>query len=133
MKEFIPWPEEFAKEYRAKGYWLDKTISEVLEDCFSRYAAKTALITDDKRTFTYSELEKLVLRMALHLNDLGLKLYDRVVLQIPNTPEIVITYLAILKAGGIPIMALPAHRQAEIGYFTKFSSATALAIPSASP
>jgi 2,3-dihydroxybenzoate-AMP ligase len=132
MKDFIPWPEEFAKEYRAKGYWLDKTISEALEECFSRYAPKTALITDDKRTFTYSELEKLVLRMALHLNDLGLKLYDRVVLQIPNTPEIVITYLAILKAGGIPIMALPAHREAEIGYFTKFSSATALAIPSAS-
>jgi 2,3-dihydroxybenzoate-AMP ligase len=131
MDGFTDWPEEFAKKYRKEGYWLDKTITEVMDDCFKRYATRTALITGEGREFTYAELGKLVTRLALHLNALGLNLYDRVVLQIPNIAEVVITYLATLKAGGIPIMALPAHREAEIGYFTKFSEARALAIPAA--
>ncbi|MEE9610273.1 MAG: AMP-binding protein, partial [Desulfatiglandales bacterium] len=88
------------------------------------------LISDGGTEFTYSELGNLVTRLALHLNSLGLRLYDRVVLQIPNVPEAVITYVAILKAGGIPIMALPAHREAEIGYFAKFSEASGIAITS---
>lgn len=132
MEGFIPWPDEYGIKYREAGYWLDKTISEVMDESFRRYATRKALISDEGKEFTYAEVENLVTRLALHLNASGLKLYDRVVLQIPNVPEVVITYLAILKAGGIPIMALPAHREAEIGYFTKFSEAKGLAITSKS-
>jgi 2,3-dihydroxybenzoate-AMP ligase len=132
MEGFIPWPDEYGKKYREAGYWLDKTISEVMDESFKRYASRKALISDEGREFSYDDLEKLVTRLALHLNASGLKLYDRVVLQIPNVPEVVITYLAILKAGGIPIMALPAHREAEIGYFAEFSEAKGLAITSKS-
>jgi 2,3-dihydroxybenzoate-AMP ligase len=132
MEGFIPWPDEYGKKYREAGYWLDKTISEVMDESFKRYASCKALISDEGREFSYDDLEKLVTRLALHLNASGLKLYDRVVLQIPNVPEVVITYLAILKAGGIPIMALPAHREAEIGYFAEFSEAKGLAITSKS-
>jgi len=128
MEGFIPWPQEFADKYKAAGYWLDRTISDVLDEKFTQYASRTALITDDGRQFTYDRLGKLVDRLALHLNRLGLKLYDRLILQIPNVAEVVITYLATLKAGGIPIMALPAHREAEIGYFAKLSEARVLAI-----
>ena len=130
MEGFIPWPDKFGTKYREEGYWLDKTISEVMDENFKRYAPSKALICDDGREFTYSELGILITRLALHLNALGLKLYDRVVLQIPNVAEVVITYFAILKAGGIPIMALPAHREAEIGYFAEFSEAKGLAVAS---
>jgi 2,3-dihydroxybenzoate-AMP ligase len=130
MEGFTPWPDKFARKYREEGYWLDKTISEVMDESFRQYSTRTALISDRGTEFTYSELGNLVTRLALHLNALGLRLYDRVVLQIPNVPEAVITYLAILKAGGIPIMALPAHREAEIGYFAKFSEASGIAITS---
>ena len=128
MEGYTPWPEEFSRMYRQKGYWLDKTISEVMDESLARYGDRPALIFEDGRRFTYAEMGRLVTRLALHLNALGLKLYDRVILQIPNVPEVVITYLAILKAGGIPIMALPAHREAEIGYFAKFSGARWLAV-----
>ncbi|MDP6179101.1 MAG: AMP-binding protein [Desulfatiglandales bacterium] len=131
MEGFSPWPEVFAKKYREEGYWIDKTIMEILEESFERYAKRTALVGDDGREFTYRELANLSTRLALHLNALGLKLYDRVLLQIHNVPEVVITYLAILKAGGIPIMALAAHRDAEIGYFAELSEGISLAIPSA--
>lgn len=126
---FTQYPEEFSRSYREKGFWKDKTISQVLDERFIRYAENTILIADDGSRYTYQDFDTLVTRLALHLNVLGLKLYDRVVLQLPNDPQVLITYLAILKAGGIPIMALPPHQEAEIGYFAEFTSATALAIP----
>lgn len=131
MEGFVPWPSEFAQRYRQEGYWLDKTISEVMDDCFERFANNTLLISaKDGRTYSYREFGKLVTRLALHLNRLGLKLYDRVILQIPNQPEVLLTYFAIIKAGGIPIMALPPHQEAEIGYFARHAEAKGMAISS---
>lgn len=130
MEGFTPWPQEFADQYRKSGYWLDKTISEVMDDAFAKYSARTALIIPQGRQYTYRELGDLVTRLALHMMDFGIKQYDRVVLQMPNIPEVVITYLATLKAGAIPIMALFAHREAEIRFFAQLSEARALAIAS---
>ena len=131
MEGFVPWPTEFAQRYRQEGYWRDKTITEIMDESFERFASKPLLISAQSgRTYTYQEFGHLVNRLALHLKALGLKLYDRVILQIPNQPEVLLTYLAILKAGGIPIMALPPHQEAEIGYFAKLAEAKCLAISS---
>ena len=128
MEGFTPWPKEFADNYRATGYWLDRTISEVMDDRFDKFGPRVALITSGGREFTYEDLGRLVTRLALHLVNLGLRPYDRLILQMPNIAEVVITYLATLKAGGIPIMALFAYREAEINYFAELSQARAIAI-----
>ena len=127
---FIPWPEDFAQRYRDAGYWQDKTISEQLEDRFELFASKTALISEDGTKFTYGELGRLSTRLALHLNQLGLKRYDRVLHQIPNNSLSVLTFLGTLKASAIPIMTLPPHRETEIVYFAQLSGASGYAIPS---
>ncbi len=131
MEGFTPWPEEFAQRYRQAGFWIDRTISEVMDESFAKYAPRTALITSGGREFTYGELGNLVSRLALHLLNLGLRKYDRLILQMPNIAEVVITYLATLKAGAIPIMALFAHREAEVSYFAELSQARAIAIGAA--
>ncbi|MDQ1238186.1 MAG: 2,3-dihydroxybenzoate---[aryl-carrier protein] ligase [Thermodesulfobacteriota bacterium] len=128
MEGFIAWPREFAQEYRKAGYWIDKTIPEVMEESFVKFGSRTALITSQGTEYTYEELGALSTRLALHLKNLGLSPSDRLVLQMPNIAEVVISYLATLKAGAIPIMALSAHREAEIGYFAELSEARALGI-----
>lgn len=128
MDGFTPWPPEFAERYRKAGYWIDRTIPEVMDESFTKYQSRTALIASKGRRYTYKELGDLVTRLALHFKAVGLKENDRLILQMPNIPEVVITYFATLKAGGIPIMALSAHREAEIGYFAELSEATAYAI-----
>ncbi len=128
MEGFTPWPKEFADKYREAGYWLDRTISEAMDESFAKHADRTALISSDGQRYSYRELGTLVTRLALHMKELGLKMYDRLVLQMPNQAEVVITYLATLKAGAIPIMALFAHREAEISYFARHSQARALAV-----
>lgn len=131
MDGHVSYPPEFADEYRKKGYWLDKTITEVMDESFERFASNPLLISAQSgRVFTYREFGALSTRLAVHLKALGLKLYDRVILQVPNQPEVLLAYLAVMKAGGIPIMALPPHQEAEIGYFARHSDAVGLVIPS---
>ena len=131
MEGFTPWPKDLAEKYRAAGYWIDRTISEVMAESFAKHAPRTALITSGGREFTYGQLGKLSTRLALHLVNLGLRPYDRLILQMPNIAEVVITYFAALKAGAIPIMALFAHREAEISFFAELSQARAIAIGTA--
>lgn len=131
MEGFTPWPMDLAEKYRAAGYWTDRTISEVMDESFAKFAHRTALVTSGGREFTYDELGKLSTRLAIHLVNLGLHTYDRLILQMPNIAEVVITYLGALKAGVIPIMALFAHREAEISFFAELSQARAIAIGTA--
>lgn len=126
---FVPYPEKIAEQYRQQGFWKDKTITAVLEECFDRFSGNTLLISDSGQRYSYHEFGMLVNRLALHFHMLGLKERDRVVLQLPNVPEVLMAYLAVIKAGGIPIMALPPHQEAEIGYFTRFARARAIVIP----
>lgn len=128
--DFVPWPEDFAKRYRDAGYWRDQTLSQLLGDRFELYASRTALISDEGSKYTYFDLDRLSTRLALHFHQLGLQRYDRVLNQTPNTPVGVLTFLATLKAGAIPIMSLLPHREAEIGHFAKQSEASAYAIAS---
>ena len=51
------------------------------------------------------------------------------VVQLPNCPEFVILYLALNYIGVIPVMALRAHRHAEIRHFLRSSGAVAYFIP----
>ncbi|GAB7025434.1 (2,3-dihydroxybenzoyl)adenylate synthase [Geotalea toluenoxydans] len=127
---FIDWPEDFAQRYRDAGYWRDQTIGEVLAESFGRFADRTALIAEDGTRYTYADLERLSTRLALHFNHLGLQPYDRVIHQIPNSPVSVLTFLGLLKAGAVPVMTLPPHREAEVGHFAKLSGARGYAIAS---
>jgi len=128
MEGFTPWPKEFEQRYREAGFWVDRTISEIMEESFAKYASRTALITSAGQRYTYRELGNLVTRLSLHLMNTGLRKEDRLVLQMPNIAEVVVTYLATLKAGAIPIMALFAYREAEISYFADLTQARALGI-----
>ena len=49
-------------------------------------------------------------------------------MQLPNVPEFIYLYYACAKVGVLPVMALPAHRYAEISYLAAFSEAAAYAI-----
>lgn len=127
---FVPFPPEYARRYRERGYWLDRPLAQELAQAFNRYAERTALI-DGARTFTYRELDQLSDNLALNLIDLGLKPLDRVIPTLPNVAEFVILYLALQKIGAIPIAALVTHRFAEINQFAQLSKAACCVYPEA--
>ncbi|HVP76484.1 MAG TPA: AMP-binding protein [Thermodesulfobacteriota bacterium] len=129
LEGFVPYPPSYIKKYKEKGYWVDKTLGEEFDEWVNRHRHRAALGYMG-RYVSYSEMAEKVNRLSLHLIDLGLRPYDRIILQLPNEPEFVYCYFAAVKIGVIPILALPAHRDAEISFFAQFTQARAHIIPS---
>jgi 2,3-dihydroxybenzoate-AMP ligase len=124
----VPFPPEFAKCYREKGYWRDQSLAEEFAPAFKRYAERIAVIDRDARV-TYSEVSDVSDRLALNLLEAGLAPLDRVVVQLPNVIEFVYLYFALQKIGCIPIAALFTHRFLEVSQFAKLSGAAACVTP----
>ena len=121
---FVGWPEAAAQRYRDAGLWENLTVSEMVARTARRQPGKLAVVYGQQR-MNYEELIAESRRLALGLLELGLKPNDRAVLQLPNVPEFVTTYLALNWIGVIPVMALRAHRHAEVRHFINASGASA--------
>src|SRR5439155_1251497 len=67
--------------------------------------------------------------LGARLGRLGLRPGMRIVVQLPNCWPFVVLTLACLRAGIVPVMALPAHRRHELAYLCEHSEARALAVP----
>ena len=128
LEGFVPFPPEFARRYRQRGYWQDRSLAQEFAQMFERYPDRVALI-DGPRTYTYADLDRLSDNLALHLLALGLKPLDRVVPTLPNVAEFVILYFALQKIGAIPIAALVTHRYLEISQFVRLAQARCCVYP----
>ena len=128
LEGFTPWPEEFARRYRERGYWEDITLAEVLQRSIDRHSAKEALVSGTRRV-SYRELGERIDRLAYGLARCGFGARERVVLQLHNVPEFVYAYFAMVKIGVIPVMALRAHRHTEVKHFIQRSGACGYLIP----
>ncbi|SFL91650.1 benzoate-CoA ligase family protein [Methylorubrum salsuginis] len=71
----------------------------------------------EHESLTYRQLFERVNRIAnVLVNRLGLRPGNRVLLRSGNTPMMVATYLAVLKAGGVVVATMPLLRAREIAY-----------------
>lgn len=125
---FVPWPGELVQRYRVAGHWAGISIGAMFDGSVRAYADRTALVASGQR-LTYAEVGVLTRRLACHLLRLGIKTYDRVILQLPNLVELVLAYFACQKVGAIPMTCLPAYRHAEVSRFAEFIEAVAYFIP----
>ncbi|MFE3198083.1 (2,3-dihydroxybenzoyl)adenylate synthase [Embleya sp. NPDC059237] len=125
------WPAEFAERYRAAGWWRGETFGGVLRDRTAAHPHRVAVV-DGERHWTYRDLDERADRVAAGLLALGVARGDRVVVQLPNVAEFFAVIFALFRIGALPVFALPAHRQTEIGHFCAFSEAVAYVIPDVS-
>jgi 2,3-dihydroxybenzoate-AMP ligase len=128
LEGVVPFPPEFARRYRDKGYWIDKSLAQEYRIAFDKYEKRVALLDRD-RSITYGELDRMSDNLALNLLEIGFHPLDRVVVQLPNVAEFVVLYLALQKISCIPIAALMPHRFAEISQFVELSGAAACVVP----
>jgi 2,3-dihydroxybenzoate-AMP ligase len=131
LEGFVPFPADYAKRYRERGYWQDRSLAQEFAAVFEKFATRTALI-DGERRYTYADIDAQSDNLALNLQALGLKPLDRVVPTLPNVAEFVILYFALQKLGCIPIAALVTHRFAEINQFVHLSQARCCVYPASS-
>ena len=123
-----PWPAELALSYRAKGYWGDVSIPRLFDEMAVEAPDRIVVIEGGART-TLAGLWNDSGHLAAHFHRIGLGKGDRVVFQLPSSTAFFSTFLALLRIGTIPVMALPPHRETELIHFARFSEATALFVP----
>ena len=94
------------------------TLHGLLEETSQRFPQNTAIVfpgaLGDSYRISYQRLNELVNRLANSLIKLGVKKGDRVALLMPNCPQFVISYYAILKLGGIVVATNPLYSPREI-------------------
>ena len=103
-------PPERVREYRAKGYWNDDMIDALLRERVRVHGDipaicdplnREALLDGPFRSLTWPQLDEEVSRLAQVLLDEGIGTGDVVGVQLPNTVEIAVAFLAIVRIGAI--------------------------------
>lgn len=122
--DYTPWPEQTAQRYRELGVWSGHTLSDALATSVTQHGPKIALI-DARQRLSYDELARRVAALARGFLSLELHSGDSVIVQLPNCTELLEVCFALWAIGVRPIMALPAHREREIGHFAEQTGAAA--------
>jgi non-ribosomal peptide synthetase component E (peptide arylation enzyme) len=108
--------------YVAGGALRHETLVDGLKEVVRHHPDNVALLGPTLR-ITYRELDVLSTLLAGAFIKQGLKPLDRVIYQLRDSEQLVISFFACLKAGLIPICTMAAHREREIGYLANHAEA----------
>jgi long-chain acyl-CoA synthetase len=88
-------------------------LHHLLDSAARRFPSRDAINYEGKR-ITYRQLEGKVNRFANSLRSLGLLPGDRVMLLLPNLPQLIIAFFGTLKAGGVAVFTQPTTDPEEL-------------------
>ncbi|WP_323799348.1 class I adenylate-forming enzyme family protein [Parasphingorhabdus sp.] len=127
------------EDYRAKGWWGTKTVDDMLQAAILAHPASIALVDPlnresldgvPPRSLSWTELGEEVEKTAAALLARGLQKDDRLVVQLPNTVDAVIIFLAAARIGLIISPVVMQYREHEISYIIeKIEPAAFVTIP----
>ena len=102
-------------------YLLDETAAKSPANSCTNFFGKR---------LTYQQIKELSDRLAAGIGSLGIRKGNRVVLLLPNSPQFLIAYYGLLKAGAVvvPLNPLSSERELEF-YFTDSGAETVITIP----
>jgi len=100
-----------------------KPVASILDETVRRFPDRPALDFLGRRT-SYGELGRMVDQAARGFQQLGVKKGIKVGLCLPNTPYFIISYYAVLKAGGTVVNFNPLYVEREIAHQIKDSGIT---------
>jgi cyclohexanecarboxylate-CoA ligase len=110
------------REFVARGWWREDTLPAWLATHAQRRARAQALAWQGG-ALTWAELQDRVARAAGGLARRGVQRGDVVAVQLPNSPEFVITYLAVCRLGAALCTLHMPYRKAEIEALTRHGGA----------
>ncbi len=124
---FVPWPDDYAARYVARGYWDGVCLDERVWSVAARRPDAPAIV-DGSTRLAYGELTDRAAAAAARLSAIGLAAGDRIVVQLPNRWEFVALVLACFRAGVVPVLVLPALRIREMRAIAERAGARAVAV-----
>ncbi|GAA3749237.1 (2,3-dihydroxybenzoyl)adenylate synthase [Salinactinospora qingdaonensis] len=123
----VPWPDEVARDYCAKGYWRNRPLGAYLWEWADRFRSRTAVVDGDHR-LSYRELAERSDALAEGLARSGVRKGDTILVQLPNCWEFVVVLLACARLGAAPVLALMPHREHELSYLAELAEVAAIVV-----
>ncbi len=120
------------RAYRVLGHWRDETIGAAFLAAARRFGPRVALVDGDTR-MTYRELAVRSAALAANLRALGFRRGESLLIALPNRWEYVVLLLACLRAGIVPVLMLPVHREHELTRIADHVRAVGIAVAGDTP
>ncbi len=114
----MPWLTHYPKGISWAETFYGKPLYYLLDDAASKWPTNIALEFFGKE-YTYAKLKEMVDRIARGLQGIGVGKGTRVGLFMPNCPQFVMAYYAILKCGGTVVNFNPLYSDKEIAHQLK--------------
>ncbi|TFG17174.1 MAG: long-chain fatty acid--CoA ligase, partial [Promethearchaeota archaeon] len=112
------WPKDVPRNIDIPEIPLDQMLRNAAE----KFPDKIA-ITYFTSHFTYKKINELVDRLATALLKMGLKPNETVALHFTNTPSCIVSFYAVVRAGGKVTLLSPLFKKLEITYQLRDSEA----------
>jgi len=122
-----PWRIYYPEGVPSELSFSQETLTAMLARSAQRFSRRPALYFFGK-TLSYHELHNHVERFACGLASLGIRKGDRVALCLPNSPQAVIAYFGILRAGAIVVACNPTYTEYELAHQLHDSGARAIVV-----
>ena len=108
-----PWSKRYDEGVPYSIDYPKVPLHHFLEESARKYPNTPCTIFKGAK-ITYGEMNELTDRLAAGLAEIGIKKGDRIGLFMPNTPQFVMAYFAILKIGGVVVATNPLYSAREI-------------------
>ncbi|MBI5952382.1 MAG: long-chain fatty acid--CoA ligase [Chloroflexi bacterium] len=108
-----PWLAHYDKGVPQTIEYPKAPLFHFLEESARKYPDRACTIFKGA-VISYKEMDALTNAMAAALVEMGVKKGDRVGIFMPNTPQFVIAFFGILKAGGVVVAVNPTYPVDEI-------------------
>ena len=122
-----PWFVHYPEGVPHKLSISPETLVAMFSRSAQRFSRRPALYFFGK-TISYRECNFLVEGFACRLAASGIRKGDRVALCLPNSPQAVIAYFGILKAGGIVVSCNPTYTEYELSHQLRDAGARAIVV-----
>jgi long-chain acyl-CoA synthetase len=108
-----PWLDFYDPEVPAHLEYESLPLPSYLHRAAEQHPRRRAVLFRNYRP-AYRSLDRLTDRAAAGLQELGVRKGDRVAVMLPNLPQTVIAFWAILKAGAAAVMINPLYKEKEL-------------------
>lgn len=113
-----PWLNHYDSQVRTEPKLAPHPLPGLLDRAAEKWPGRIAVSFHNRR-IKYKKLKKLAETFAANLKENGLRKGDCVAVMLPNTPQSIIAYWGILKAGGVVVMTNPLYMETEISHQLK--------------
>ncbi|WP_407269140.1 AMP-binding protein [Radiobacillus sp. PE A8.2] len=119
------WLSNYPSDIPTSLEYQERPLHAFLEDQAKQNPKLKALHFMGKE-LTYEQVYDQVCRLAAYLQKLGVEKGDRVSIMLPNSPQAVIGYYAVLMIGGVVVQTNPLYQERELSYQLKDSGSKAI-------